>query len=178
MVQNPSQNLSAAALAKAIATPALYRDWREAPWSATRWPHFPPLELACKCAGRFCHGEYYHDPSFLDGLEGMRQDAGRALIINSGRRCERHNAAVGGARESLHKRFIAADIGLAGHDPVALARSAQRRGFRGIGFGKSFLHVDQRPEAKTAFHYPGGEAAWTARFGFDPVARIKAGGLL
>ena len=44
-----------------------------------RWPHFSVAELACRCAGRFCAGEYYHDAEFLDGLEALRAAAGRAL---------------------------------------------------------------------------------------------------
>ena len=50
-------------------------------------------------------------------------------------------------------------------------------GFTGIGFGRTFLHVDMRRK-REAFHYPGGQAAWTQRFGFDPAARLDAGGKL
>ena len=36
-----------------------------------RWPHFTPVELACKCH-KHCKGEYFHDPRFLDALESVR----------------------------------------------------------------------------------------------------------
>lgn len=142
-----------------------------------RWPHFSAKELSCKCGGRYCRGQYFHNPDFLDGLEAIRGDMGRPLVLTSGRRCERHNRAVGGAARSQHMIAIAADIELAGHEPVSLARSALQAGFRGIGFGRTFLHVDWRTTL-TPFHYPNGEAQWTALCGFDPVARLKTGGRL
>lgn len=155
--------------------PGLYATWKDVPTEGWAWPHFSARELSCKCAGRYCDGSYFHQPDFLDALERLRAAEG-ALHINSGHRCDLHNAASGGAPLSQHKR-IAADISLNGHDPVSLARSAAGVGFTGLGFGRTFLHVDRRPR-RTAFHYAGGKAAWTARFGFDPVPVFKATGRL
>ena len=62
-------------------------------------------------------------------------------------------------------------------DPVSLARAAVTAGFTGLGFGRTFLHIDRRAR-RTAFHYPGGKVAWTQRFGFDPVPAFKASGHL
>lgn len=153
----------------------LLPSWRDAPQDeAWRWPHFTAHELACKC-GRHCAGEYFHDERLLDRLEALRERAGRALRINSGRRCPLHNAEVGGAPLSQHKLRLAADIALTGHDPVQLAVDAAAVGFTGLGFGRTFLHVDQRA-ARTAFHYPGGKVAWTRRFGFDPAPVFKRTG--
>lgn len=160
----------AAGLYKQAASLGIDADWR------ANWPSFKPAEFACHC-GRYCKGEYFHDPAFLDGLQRLRDAMGAPLKINSGRRCALHNAAVGGAALSMHKQEIAADISLAGHDPVTLARQAIRARFRGLGFGASFLHVDMRSHP-TAFHYPGGKAAWTRRFGFDPVQQFKQVGEL
>lgn len=137
-----------------------------------RWPHFTPKELACKCGGRFCQGEYFHNPEFLDGLEILRSAVGQPLVVTSGRRCVGHNARVNGAEQSQHKVAIAGDISLMGHDPADLARHAVRAGFRGIGFGSSFLHLDWRA-TRTAFHYPDGARRWTDRFGFDPVLQLR-----
>lgn len=154
----------------------LFASWREAQRTlAWRWPHFSPRELACKC-GVHCQGEYVHDEDFLDGLERLRDVAG-PLRISSGRRCALHNAAVGGAPLSQHKLAIAGDIALAGHDPIALARLAVAAGFTGLGFGRSFLHVDRRAK-RAGFHYPGAKAAWIQRFGFDPAVRFKLTGNL
>jgi len=155
----------------------LHPSWAEVDETMWRWPHFSAKELSCKCGGRYCRGQYFHNPDFLDGLEAIRGDMGRPLVLTSGRRCERHNRAVGGAARSQHMIAIAADIELDGHEPVTLARSALQAGFRGIGFGRTFLHVDWRATL-TPFHYPNGEAQWTALCGFDPVARLKNGGRL
>lgn len=136
----------------------------EAGW---RWPRFTPAELACHCQ-RHCHGEYWHDPAFLDALEAIRAIVG-PLKINSARRCKRHNAAVGGARASMHTRAIAADINLSGHDRAALYEAAVRAGFRGLGFGRTFLHVDLG--IRRRWTYPGALPAWVRALGFDPLRR-------
>lgn len=129
---------------------ALSRIWR--------WPHFTIAELACRCGGRFCGGEYWHDPAFLEALEAARAEAGRALVITSGHRCAGWNAAVGGAALSQHKQ-IAADVLLAGHDRFALLAAAGRAGFTGFGLARSFLHLDRRARP-ARWYYPGSEASW------------------
>ncbi len=145
----------------------LFSRYRDAPWDAGRWPHFSARELACRCR-RHCEGEYWHDPDFLDRLEALRAAMDAPLRISSGRRCALHNAEVRGAPLSRHKRAIAADIVLTGHDPARLARAARDAGFTGIGFGRTFLHVDNRVRP-ARWHYPGGRALWVQRLGRDPV---------
>jgi zinc D-Ala-D-Ala carboxypeptidase len=134
-----------------------------------RWPHFSARELACDCH-RHCSGHYYHDPAFLDALEAMRAIVG-PLKINSAHRCPRHNAAVGGARASMHMRAIAADIAIAGHNLKDLAHAARKAGFRGIGYGRTFLHVDLG--AHRAWTYPGAMPAWVRALGYNPVTGAK-----
>ena len=131
------------------------KDFDAAGW---RWPHFTASELACKCGGRYCAGEYWHSPDFLDALEALRADVGRPLVINSGHRCRVWNTYVGGARFSFH-RSIAVDIALEGHDRHALLAAAERQGFTGIGLGTSFLHLDRRAKA-ARWTYPGSEQSW------------------
>lgn len=151
----------------------LHPSWAEVDERAWRWPHFSPRELACKC-GRHCRGEYFHDPEFLDNLEALRAEVMQPLKITSGRRCARHNTAVGGASRSEHKLHIAGDISLNGHMRAVLARAAVKVGFTGIGFGKGFLHVDQRSTTRVAWNYtPDAAALWKSAFGFDPVAKLK-----
>lgn len=152
--------------------PGFHASWADVDMRGWRWPHFTPKELACRCGGRFCRGEYYHSEVFLDGLETVRVALGRPMTVTSGRRCERHNRAVGGATRSQHLLAIAADISLMNHDAEFMAVQAVRAGFRGIGFGAGFLHLDWR-ETRTAFHYLDGKDAWVRRFGFDPVARLQ-----
>lgn len=151
----------------------LHPSWAEVDESLWRWPNFTPRELACKC-GRHCRGEYFHDPDFLDHLEALRAEVDRPLRITSGRRCHRHNMAVGGASRSQHMLRIAADISLANHSRVALARAAVKVGFTGVGFGRTFLHLDLRAGRPVSWNYTSNAAAgWKAAFGFDPVARLR-----
>lgn len=130
-----------------------------------RWPHFSASELSCQCQ-RHCDGEYYHNPAFLDALEAMRAIVG-PLKINSARRCKGHNKAVGGARSSMHMRSLAADISLTGHDRKAMALAAKKAGFRGIGYARTFIHVDLG--IRRAWTYPGAMPAWVKALGYNPV---------
>lgn len=144
-------------------------------WS---WPHFTPRELACKCPVRgwgYCAGEYFHDYRFLNALEALRLRVGHPLPISSARRCPQYNAMVGGAPLSQHKLALAVDIPVAGERAKRLVKEAAFVGFRGIGFGVGFVHLDMRPRRR-AFHYPGGRKAWTGLFGFDPKPVFDATG--
>lgn len=123
-----------------------------------RWPHFSVAELACRCGGRFCNGEYWHDAGFLDALEALRAEAGRPLIITSGHRCAQWNAAVGGAPRSQHKQ-LAVDIALRGHDRHALRAEAERLGFTGVGLARTFLHLDRRARP-VRWVYKGAHELW------------------
>lgn len=115
-----------------------------------RWRNFVPSELACTCPEkrseeRFCEGEYWHDPEFLDALQELRERVGAPLRINSGHRCLGRNKFVGGGRRSQHLT-IAADIALRpGIDREKLFHEAQRLGFRGVGRYITFIHLDRRP---------------------------------
>ena len=82
------------------------------------------------------------------------------LRINSGHRCALHNARVGGAPLSLHKK-LAFDVALAGHDPAQLAAAARASGFRGFGFRQTFLHLDTRVRPAHWFYGERSKAKWT-----------------
>lgn len=68
-------------------------------FDAARWPHFAPADIACRCCG-----EIYIWPEALDTLERLRVAMNAPLNIDSGHRCALHNARVGGAPMSLHKK--------------------------------------------------------------------------
>lgn len=122
------------------------------------WPDFSPSELSCKCGGRFCNGAYWHDATFLDALQKLRDDINRPLHISSGHRCSRWNARVGGAPKSRHLK-IAVDILLAGHNRFVLRDAAIGLGFNGIGMARSFLHLDRRGQSAN-WYYVGSRALW------------------
>lgn len=145
----------------AFEQPTLFERWGDVGnrWDPKRWPNFMPAELACNCACRFCQMSYYHDPAFLDRLQALRTAIGKPLRINSGHRCARWNAAVGGSARSTHKS-IAADIALRNHDLAELYFAARAAGFNGVGFGRTFLHVDTRPKGAAWSYGPAAAAVW------------------
>lgn len=72
---------------------------------ATDTKNFKVREFACKCCGR---NEVAQE--VLNMCQAIREELGVAVTINSGYRCERHNAEVGGVKGSYHTRGKAADL--------------------------------------------------------------------
>jgi len=111
------------------------------------WPFqfFRPWEIACSCCGDvLMTSEALTALSFLDGL---RATFGEVMVVNSGYRCPRHNAAVGGARSSMHLRGMAFDIYWERWSEYKRRRFlaiAGSWGMRGIGQYPTFVHVDAR----------------------------------
>lgn len=78
-------------------------------------------------------------------LEKMRCKCGKPLIINSGYRCNQHNANIGGAKNSYHTLGDAADVAAPpGTSPEELALIAEKAGADGIGIYPWGVHVDVR----------------------------------
>jgi hypothetical protein len=130
--------------------------WTRAEWDSTRWPHFTPRELACHCCGEMCVW-----PKALDAIEALRRAMAAPLTVNSGHRCALHNARVGGAPLSLHKQ-LAFDVVLQSHDPAQLARAACACGFRGFGYGQTFLHLDTRATLARWFYGNRSKRKWAS----------------
>ena len=72
---------------------------------------------------------------------------GRALVINSGHRCFRHNKEVGGVAHSQHLT-LAFDVRMPKERHEAFIKLARKCGFRGIGHWdyENFVHLDMGPE--------------------------------
>jgi uncharacterized protein YcbK (DUF882 family) len=120
------------------------------------WPHVDPRAVACRCCG-----ETFVDPIALDAFERLAQSLGEKPVVTSGHRCAQHNARVGGAPLSMHKR-LAFDIALAGHDRAALFAAARASGFTGFGFGQTFLHLDTRARPAHWFYGQRSMTQWTS----------------
>ena len=67
--------------------------------------NFKVSEFACKCCG-----ENNIDQRILDMAQALRDELGVPIRVNSGYRCEVHNARVGGAKGSYHTKGLAADL--------------------------------------------------------------------
>ncbi len=148
-------------------TKKLYSNFKDFDINNWHWPNFTPAELSCKC-GKYCNGEYFHDEKFLDGLQKIRHYIG-PIVINSARRCLKHNAEVGGASRSMHMREIAVDIKIAPHNRIELYNAAKNAGFTGMGFGVNFMHLDMGQRRR--WTYPGGLSIWSRALGFNPLQK-------
>lgn len=83
------------------------------------------------------------DLNFVSRLDILREKFGKSISIDSGYRSKDHNSSVGGVSDSAHTEGVGADL---------LCESSQERffllliaiqlGFRRIGIGKNFLHLD------------------------------------
>jgi len=87
------------------------------------------------------------DPQFMTILQALRDLYGETMIVDSGWRCQEHNASkeVGGSPRSMHLLGRAADI-LATNlsSRVRLIETARAVGFNGLGIGSTFVHLDNR----------------------------------
>lgn len=117
-------------------------------------PNFKSNEFACK--GKGCCSKVFIDEGLVEYCQKIRDHFGKAVTINSGYRCEKHNKAVGGASKSNHVAGMAADIVVKDVKPAEVAKYAESIGILGIGLYETkkdgyFVHIDTR--TKKAFWY-------------------------
>ena len=114
---------------------------------------FNSKEFICYCG---C-GLSAMDFGFMRILQKIRDEYGKPMIITDkgGIRCFNANLKCGGAKASYHLKGRAADIACnSSGDRLILVRIALKHGIGGIGIGKTFLHVDDRPPAVgNLWHY-------------------------
>ena len=70
--------------------------------------HFELSEFDCKCG--CADGKGRMDGTLLARIDDLREAYGKAMVINCGYRCPKHNAEVGGAKNSTHLLGEATDI--------------------------------------------------------------------
>lgn len=73
--------------------------------------NFKLSEIKCKCGGKYCNG-YPTGFSYelLRQLQDIRNHFGKAVIITSALRCQKHNSNVGGVKNSKHTQGKAVDF--------------------------------------------------------------------
>lgn len=106
------------------------------------WVYFTPKELSCRCCGEFYFSHIAYEA--INMLSAARSMSGKPFIMNSAHRCGIHNARIGGAPLSEHKR-IAIDISTHGHDRHELKDLLAEAGFTTFGLYQTFIHTDPRP---------------------------------
>lgn len=73
--------------------------------------YFKEQEFACRCCGQLPPSVRENIRALVDNvLDPARQAFGKPVYVNSGYRCVKHNAEVGGVPNSQHLRGEAADI--------------------------------------------------------------------
>lgn len=126
--------------------------------------NFKSIEFDCHGSG--CCSETLIDEKLVNYLQKIRNHFGKAVNINSGYRCKKHNASVGGASKSNHMDGEAADIRINGITPLEVAQYAESIGVLGIGVYSWGVHIDTR--TSKYFWYDGG-ASNVATFGGQKI---------
>lgn len=105
-------------------------------------PHFDSSEFACQCGCGFGNNCDDVSPALLEKLEAMRPLTG-PMKVNSGCRCKKHNAEIGGSLSSAHTFGMAADIACpTSQRAFVLLKYAFLAGFRRIGIERGCIHLD------------------------------------
>ena len=108
--------------------------------------YFQPAEFYCPCPDA-CVGKRDANARLRIKLERVRELYGKAIIVNSGVRCTKHNAAVGGVDSSEHVAGLGADLRCSTSRARAfLLGAVLAAGFRRVGIAKSFIHVGASEE--------------------------------
>jgi uncharacterized protein YcbK (DUF882 family) len=96
-------------------------------------------KMRCQCGCRALKQTNVFIQAFLK-LWGLM---GGDVLPTSGTRCYKHNVEVGGASSSRHLISDAVDLACRDADyQERLVDLARTCGFRGIGWGKNFVHLD------------------------------------
>jgi hypothetical protein len=112
------------------------------------------LEMRCKCCGALPpalvkddEGKYpYCFEHLFDTFDEVRERWGVPILINSGYRCPKRNAAVGGGLMSAHCFGLAIDLNITGEDVprfVKLVRSIDTSIRIGhVKYAGTLIHLD------------------------------------
>ena len=107
-------------------------------WEGIRY--FKPEEFRCPC----CEEEHM-DREFVQKLDELRSRSVMPLKVNSGYRCPDRDLAVGGSGN--HTQGCAADIAVVSSQTrFIVLGNALQLGFKRIGIGKTFIHLDTCPD--------------------------------
>lgn len=108
--------------------------------------HFTSTDFDCRCTRKECDITLISQ-ALINGLEVLWKISGD-FKINSGFRCDAHNAEVGGAPNSQHTIGQAADCqskkGLNGRLLAEDAESVTIFNFGGVGVAHEWCHLDTR----------------------------------
>lgn len=111
-------------------------------WS--NYPNFKKREFDCRHTGR-----NEMQPKFMDALQALRTEYGKAIIVSSGYRDPSHPVERTKSRPGIHTTGLAADIVVRGAEAYRLIELAIKHGFTGIGVQQKgdsrYIHLDYAP---------------------------------
>jgi len=108
--------------------------------------YFDYKEFLCKCGRDECDSLKVINPALLDHLNILHELLKRAVTVESGLRCEFWNTKVGGVKDSEHMAGDAVDVVCTtSKDRFDIVRFSWRAGFKRVGVGKTFIHLDVSP---------------------------------
>ncbi len=100
--------------------------------------YFKDSEFACPCCNKIIVSAW-----LIHLLNKVREIYGKPIHVNSGYRCRKWNKKVGGKKNSAHRRGTAADIRCTNSlDRYVLIQLAYEAGFKRVGVGSDFIHLD------------------------------------
>lgn len=118
--------------------------------------YFKAHEFDCPCDN--C-SQTFIDMHLLEKLDALREVLGFPVKITSGYRCDHHQeqlkemgfeTAVG---KSQHQEGKAADVKTGHHLGIEIEEAARSIGFKAVGVGKSWAHVDLRDDRERRWTY-------------------------
>lgn len=121
-----------------------YFVWEKGKRTEKLSPYFTPNEFECKCSRSDCVQQRI-SKDLIQKLTWLREYVGKPIKVTSGFRCEAHNAAINGAKNSQHKKGDAADIYVSSLTMGELKEKAMHK-FFSIGLASNFIHLDIRPK--------------------------------
>lgn len=90
--------------------------------------HFDRSEFACRCGGKYCNGfPKEMQPKLITVADRVRDHFDVPVIVSSGVRCSRHNAAVGGVSNSRHLDGKAMDFDVPGKTSAQVLAYVQKQ---------------------------------------------------
>ena len=113
-----------------------------------KYKHFQLSEFQCPTL----EGDANMCRFFMTRIEEAREIAGIPFFINSGYRTPAHNQSIGGVSGSSHCNIPcnAADIRVRNStERYKILKACLAAGFRRVGCGKGFLHIDTDYENKS-----------------------------
>lgn len=119
--------------------------------------HFDSSEFDCGCS--HCK-ETWIEQCLVERLESLRDVLGCPILINSGYRCGHHQGELRergyptAKGKSTHEMGMAADITTGRHNSDQLEDAARKAGFKAVGIGDGWVHVDSRDDCERKWTYP------------------------